>query len=236
MRHLLVLGDSVSFHGPERAEAPHHPRLYANVCADSLGGDVEVDLVARMGWTARDGWWAVTKDPTVWGTFLPRADGVVLSLGHFDQLPAALPTWLRESIPYIRPGGLRRRVRTTYHSLAPRVIRASDGHLSQLSPRATSHYLSRIVTAIRALYPGIPIVRLLPSPYDSHIHPSARPHRPAVAAARVWCRDHEVPSVDLDHLVSTATNNPDGLHWGWDSHERVGTATAKTLLQAGWSA
>lgn len=235
MRHILVLGDSVSFHGPERAESPGHPRLYPNVCARAIGDDVQVDFVARMGWTARDGWWAATKDPAVWGTFLPRADGVILSLGHFDQLPAAIPTWLRESIPYLRPGRVRRRVRSAYHSLAPRIIAASGGRLTQLSPQATGHYLGHIVTAIRSLHPGTPIVRLLPSPYDSHIHPSLRPHPPAVAAARIWCEEYDVPSVDLDHLVTTATNNPDGLHWGWDSHERVGTATARALVRAGWA-
>lgn len=236
MSHLLVLGDSVSFHGPQRAESPLHPLLYPNVCAAALGDDIQVDLVARMGWTARDGWWAVTKDPAVWGTFLPRARGVVLSLGHFDQLPAAVPTWLRESIPYIRPGKVRRSVRSAYHSLAPRVIEASGGRLSQLSPQATGHYLGRTVTAIRSLYPGTPIVRLLPAPYDSRIHPSTRPHGPAVAAARAWCEEFDVSAVDLDELVTTATHNPDGLHWGWDSHERVGVATAKAMLQAGWSA
>lgn len=232
--HLLVLGDSLAFHGPVRAEVPDHPDLFANVAARALGDDVHVDIVARMGWTARDGWWALTKDPMVWGRYLPRASGLVVSLGHFDQLPAALPTWWRESIPYVRPGAVRRRIRSAYSAGAPALIRAFDGRMTQLSPRATSHLLGRIVTSVRHLYPELPIVRLAPSPWDSRLYPVQRSHEPAVAAAREWSAMFDVPLVEVDPLVSTATNNPDGLHWGWDSHERVGTATAKALLAAGW--
>ena len=60
MAHLLVIADSLAFHGPERAERPSDSRLYPQVAGRILGADV--DLVARQGWTARDGWWALTKD------------------------------------------------------------------------------------------------------------------------------------------------------------------------------
>lgn len=234
MRHLLVLGDSLAFHGPARAEPPEDPRLFPSVCAAELGPDVQVDLVARMGWTARDGWWSVTKDPVVWGTYLPRASAVVLAQGGFDQLPAALPTWLRDSVPYLRPGSLRRRVRSAYLAGAPTVIRATGGRLQQLPPVATSHYLSRILTGIRTHRPELPFVRLLPSPWDSSLYPVQQPHVAAVAEARRWCRAVGVPAVDTDALVDTTTNNPDGLHWGWDSHDRVGRATAAALRGTGW--
>ena len=36
LRHVLVLADSLSFHGPERPERPDDPRLYPNVCATAL--------------------------------------------------------------------------------------------------------------------------------------------------------------------------------------------------------
>lgn len=231
MRSLLVFGDSLAFHGPDRTLPPATPGLYPNVCAEALGDDVSVDLVARLGWTARDGWWALTKDPVVWGTYLPRAGGVVLSQGHFDQLPAAVPVWLRDSIAYLRPGHLRRAVRDRFVAWAPSVITVTGGRMTQLSTQATGHYLGRMVTAIRSLYPDMPIVRLMPSPWDSRLYPVRASHGPAVAAAREWCEEYDVPGVDLDLLVSTDTNNPDGLHWGWDSHERVGTAAAKALLE-----
>jgi diglucosylglycerate octanoyltransferase len=232
-RRLLVFADSLAFHGPQHVEPPDAPGLYPNVCARELGPDVAVDLVARLGYTARDGWWALTKDPVVWGTYLPRADGVVLALGQYDQLPAAIPTWLRESIPYITPGSVRRRVRGAYLRAAPRVISASGGRLSTLSTTASNHYLTRMTDGIRYMRPGLPIVRVLPAPWDSHLYPSTRPHEPAVARAREWCRRMDIPAVDADPLICLATNNPDGLHWGWDSHERVGRATAGALAAAG---
>ena len=241
-RHLLVLGDSLAFHGPERPERPDDPRLYPNVCAATLadrdGGRVEADLVARPGWTARDAWWAMTKDPRVWGVLLPRADALVIGVGQLDQLPAAVPTWLRESIPYVRPGGLRRRVRSTYARASPAVVRATGGRLRQLPQAATDHYLTRIVAAARFWRPGIPVVLLGPSPYAAASYPSQRPHAPAVRAARRWAADHEVAFVDLDPVVQPSldagTGNPDGLHWSWAVHAQVGVAVAHSLPALGW--
>ncbi|MEK9736215.1 MAG: SGNH/GDSL hydrolase family protein, partial [Candidatus Nanopelagicales bacterium] len=97
-RHLLVLGDSRAFHGPARAERPSDPRLYPQVAGRIL--DAEVDLAARQGWTARDAWWALTKDPVVWGEYLPRANYLLIGVGGMDQLPTPVPTWLRDSISY----------------------------------------------------------------------------------------------------------------------------------------
>lgn len=233
-RRLLVFADSLAFHGPERVVPPDHPRLFGNVAARTLGADVEVDLVARLGYTARDGWWALTKDPVVWGRYLPRADGVVLALGQMDQLPAAIPTWLRESMPYVRPGALRRKVRAGYLALAPGVIRLTDGRLWQLPAVATSHYLGRMVDGIRYMRPDLPIVRLLPAPWDSALYPSQRPHPRAVAEGRRWCAEHAVPPVEMDPIVGPGPWNADGLHWGWAVHERVGAAAAQALLTAGW--
>lgn len=77
-RHLLVLADSLAFHGPVDTQAPTHPDLYPNVCARALGTDVKVDLVARFGWTARDAWWALTRDPMAFGVYVNRADYLIL--------------------------------------------------------------------------------------------------------------------------------------------------------------
>lgn len=231
-QHLLLFADSLSFHGPAEAVPPTDPRLYGNVAAAALG-ECSVDLAARPGWTARDGWWALTKDPVVWGVYLPRASAVVLALGQMDQLPAALPTWLRESMPYIRPGHVRRRVRWAYRTAAPHVIRGTGGRLPMLSVEATSHYLSRMVAGIRHFRPEVPIVRLLPAPYDAAIYPAQRHHRQAVAAARHWCEKEGVLSVDLVSIVgpnlAAGRNNPDGLHWGWQTHAEIGAALAQVL-------
>ena len=237
-QHLLVFGDSTAFHGPEQAHPPTDPRLSqqvaARLLAERLGGEVEVDLVARPGTLTRNAWWSLTRDPVVWGTFLPRADALVISVGHMDQLPSPMPTWMRESIPYVRPGGLRRQIRHAYQRTAPAIIRATSGRLPQLSVPASQHYLTRMVTAVRHWRPDMPIVRVLPVPFDSpDYYPSARHHAAAVAAARAWCANHGVIPVDLEQIVGDGfaqqRNNPDGLHWGWQTHEEVGRVLADAL-------
>ena len=243
VRHVLVFGDSLSFHGPQHQHRPSDPRLYPNVLAAALAGptgeQVRADLVARIGWTARDAWWALTKDPHVWGELLPRADAIVLGVGGMDHLPAAVPTWLREGIPYVRPGGLRRRVRRAYAAASPHVIRASGGRMRQLPQAATDHYLARIVEGVHVFRPGIPVALVGPSPYNAPSYPSTRPHVPAVAAARRWAQEHGAAFVDVDPIVTpelvAGSGNPDGMHWGWQSHERLGRALATALLHHGWT-
>ena len=237
-RHVLVLGDSLSFHGPEQPHRPSDPRLYPNVMAAHLGDDVAADLVARIGWTARDAWWALTKDPNVWGELLPRADALVLGVGQMDHLPAALPTWLREGIPFVRPGSLRRQVRRAYGAASPWVIRATGGRMRQLPQAATDHYLARIVQGVRTYRPGVPVVLLGPSPHAAATYPSHRHHEPAVAAARRWAASHDAGLVDLDPIVAPSlragTGNPDGMHWAWEVHVAIGEALAAALRDRGW--
>lgn len=237
-RHVLVLADSLSFHGPDRPHPPSDVRLYPNVMAASLGDDVRADVVARIGWTARDAWWALTKDPRVWGELVPRADALVLGVGQMDHLPASLPTWLREGIPYVRPGSLRRGVRRAYSTVSPRVIRATDGRMRQLPQVATDRYLTRIAEGVRHFRPGIPVLLLGPSPYAAAEYPSQRGHAPAVDAARRWTLRHGSGLVELDAIVEPSlrdgTGNPDGMHWSWEAHERVGEALATELRARGW--
>ncbi|MEZ5115784.1 MAG: SGNH/GDSL hydrolase family protein [Candidatus Nanopelagicales bacterium] len=232
-RHLLVLGDSLTFHGPERPEVPTDPRLYPNVAAAALGEDVAVDLLARAGWTARDAWWALTRDPVAWGVYLPRASAVVLSVGHMDALPAAIPGWARDSIAYLRPGSVRRRARVAYGRWGPPVIRATRGRMRQLPQRATDHYLARLVAGVRHWRPDAPVVLLGPSPHDAALYPSQRHHEAAVAAARLWAATHDVAFLDIDPLVRPSlvdgTANPDGMHWSWTAHRRVGEALGASL-------
>src|SRR5690606_37290433 len=58
---LLVSGDSLSYYGPKGGLPADHPRIWPNLVAAELGWDVE--LVARIGWTTRDAWWAMAQDP-----------------------------------------------------------------------------------------------------------------------------------------------------------------------------
>ncbi len=248
VRHVLVFGDSLTFHGPDRPHALRDPRLYPNVLSAALSADaaagaaeVRADVVARLGWTARDAWWALTKDPAVASVLAPRASALVLGVGQMDQLPAAIPTYLRDGIPYVRPGGLRKRVRRTYRRVGPLVIRATGGRVRQLPQAATDTYLARVLQAVRHLAPAgerVPVVLVGPSPWRSDAYPSVRPHAAAVVAARRWADTQGVPCVDLDPLVgpslAAGRGNPDGLHWSWEAHRAVGEALAAALLEAGW--
>jgi len=227
--HLLVIGDSLAFHGPERAERPSDPRLYPQVAGRILGADV--DLVARQGWTARDGWWALTKDPIVWGEYLPRADSLLIGVGGMDQLPTPVPTWLRESIPYIRQGRVRRTARKALRASTPPMVKAVGGPFRTLPQAATDRYLSRMVRGVRMMRPDLPIALLSPPPWASAYYPSTRFHAAAVVAARAWAAREGVAYVDVEPLVSPrlATCNPDGLHWSWEVHALVGELAASHL-------
>ena len=101
---LLVLGDSLTFHGPDAAHPPSDPRLWPNFAAPG-----DADVVAQIGWMSRDVWWALTRDPKVWGESLPQARALVIAVGGMDALPAAIPTYLRQGISYVRPGAVRMR-------------------------------------------------------------------------------------------------------------------------------
>jgi hypothetical protein len=231
VRHVLVIADSLAFHGPERIEVPTDPRLYPQVCARELDG--QVDLLAREGWTSRDGWWALTKDPVAYGVYLPRADYVVIGVGGMDQLPASIPVWLRNSIPYVRPGGLRRRLRAAYRDLTPTVIKATKGAFRQVPQQVTDRYLTRIIEAIGVVRPGVPIALLAPTPYDTSYYPSVRHHASAVQAAQRLSIALDVPLVDPSSFVrpglTDGSANPDGMHWSWSAHECVGRALAQAL-------
>jgi hypothetical protein len=227
--HLLVIADSLAFHGPERAERPSDPRLYPQVAGKALG--LEVDLVARQGWTARDAWWALTKDPIVWGEYLPHADAMLIGVGGMDQLPTPVPTWLRESIPYVRDGRVRRSVREALKKVTPPMARAVHGPFRTLPQAATDRYLTRIVEGVRMMRPGLPIALLSPPPWTGDYYPSTRAHAPAVAAARALASRLDVAYVDIEPIIRPrlATCNPDGMHWSWEVHALVGEAVADTF-------
>lgn len=233
--NILVIGDSLTYHGPDRPHLLDDPRLWPNVMANQFAGRVSVDLVARLGWTARDAWWAVTKDPRLWGRVLPRADALVLAVGGMDHLPAAIPTYLRDGIPYVSPAPLRREVRRLYRALAPVAIKATRGRSRQLPQRATDQYLTRLTQAVRHFNPDVPVVLLAPPPHRSREYPSHRHHAPAVAAAHRWAAASGAVAVDVDEYVLPSlldgSANPDGLHWSWRTHELVGVQVARVLAQ-----
>ncbi len=235
---ILLLADSLSFQGPLGIVSPEDQRLYPQVMATELSNawnrPVHVHGSAREGWTARDAWWALTKDPLVFADWLPKAGAVVIGVGGMDQLPAMVPTYIRDSLPYIRPGTLRRKVRRLYRDLTPRGIALTGGVIRQLPPQATARYLTRIVQAVRAIRGDIPILAMTPSPYGGDAYPSQKFHAAARVSMLEWGRRSAVDVLDLEDLVTEERikggSNPDGMHWGWSTHQRVGTLLAHNLM------
>ncbi|WP_374118745.1 diglucosylglycerate octanoyltransferase [Allokutzneria sp. A3M-2-11 16] len=231
---LLVLADSLAFHGPREAMPADDPRLWPNVAARRVGGSAEI--VAGFGWTARDAWWAITRDPRVWA-LMPRIDALVLGVGSMDTLPSPLPTYLREGLRYLRPEQLRRRVRETYLTAQPHLARLLGGRPVALPPRLSVAYLDRCLRGVRSLRPELPVIATLPSvhraPAYGHVHTG---RAPAASAITAWASTVDVPLLDLAALarehVAAGRGNPDGMHWGWETHEVVGAALADLLRRA----
>lgn len=230
---LLVIADSLSYFGPKGGLPADHPRIWPNLVAAELDWDVE--LVARIGWTCRDAYWALIGDPRVWAA-VPRAGAVVFAVGGMDSLPSPLPTALRELIRYLRPSGLRRIVRSAYQWIQPRA--AKLGRPVALPPAVSVDYLEQCRTALGQLRPELPVVAVLPSVHDCAAYGRVHSGRePAVRALAEWSARTGVPLVDLKAAVHdnifSGEANPDGIHWGWDGHTEVAAAMVKTLQEVG---
>ncbi|WP_157172199.1 diglucosylglycerate octanoyltransferase [Nocardia pneumoniae] len=228
---LLVLADSLAYFGPKGGLPADHPRIWPNLVAAELDWDVE--LVARIGWTCRDAYWALIGDPRVWAA-VPRAGAVVFAVGGMDTLPSPLPTALRELIRYVRPPALRRAIRATYNWLQPKLSKL--GRPVALPPKVSVDYLEQSRTALAQLRPELPVVAVLPSVHNCDAYGRVHSGRPrAVAALQAWSERTSVPLVDLADAVRdnifSGEANPDGIHWGWAGHTAVANAMVKTLQE-----
>lgn len=221
---LLVVADSLAYYGPKGGLPADHPRIWPSLVAKELGWRVE--LVARIGWTSRDAWWAITQDPRVWAA-VPQAGAVVFAVGGMDSLPSPLPTALREQLRYIRPPALRRVVRSGYQWLQPRLSKL--GRPVALPPKLSVEYLESCRDALAAIRPDLPVIGTYPSVHRCDAYGRVHVGRePAVRALEAWSSQKAVPMVDLaaavrDNVFSDRAN-PDGIHWGWDAHEEVAAA------------
>ena len=221
---LLVIADSLAYYGPKGGLPADHPRIWPSLVAKELGWRVE--LVARIGWTSRDAWWAITQDPRVWAA-VPQAGAVVFAVGGMDSLPSPLPTALREQLRYIRPPALRRVVRSGYQWLQPRLSKL--GRPVALPPKLSVEYLESCRDALAAIRPDLPVIGTYPSVHRCDAYARVHTGRaPAVRALEAWSTEKAVPMVDLAAAVRenvfSDRANPDGIHWGWDAHEEVAAA------------
>ena len=226
---LLVIADSLAYYGPKGGLSADHPQIWPNIVAAKLGWRVE--LIARIGWTSRDAWWALTQDPRVWAA-VPKAGAVVFGVSGMDSLPSPLPTALREQIRYVRPESARRVVREAYSWLQPRL--APLGWPLALPPHLSASYMERCREALAHLRPGLPVLATLPSVHICDAYGKVHKGRPAtVRALTEWAGGKDVPLVDLgaavgDHVLA-GRGNPDGIHWGFEGHEAVAAAVLDAL-------
>ncbi|MCP2278524.1 hypothetical protein APR11_003841 [Nocardia amikacinitolerans] len=228
---LLVIADSLSYFGPKGGLPADDPRIWPNLVGAELDWDVE--LVGRIGWTCRDAYWALIGDPRVWAA-VPNAGAVVFAVGGMDTLPSPLPTALRELIRYVRPPGLRRRVRSVYNWLQPKLSKL--GRPVALPPKVSVDYLEQSREALAQLRPDLPFVAVLPSVHNCEAYGRVHSGRPrAVKALQAWSERSSVPLVDLGEAVRenifSGDANPDGIHWGWAGHTAVANAMVKTLQE-----
>lgn len=226
---LLVIADSLSYFGPKGGLSADHPQIWPNIVAAKLGWRVE--LIARIGWTSRDAWWALTQDPRVWAA-VPKAGAVVFGVGGMDSLPSPLPTALREQIRYVRPDVARRMVRDAYSWLQPRL--APLGWPLALPPHLTASYMEKSRDALAHLRPDLPVVATLPSVHICDAYGRIHKGRPAtVRALTSWAEEKDVTLVDLgaavgDHMLA-GRGNLDGIHWGFEGHNAVAAAMLEAL-------
>ncbi|WP_216896431.1 diglucosylglycerate octanoyltransferase [Nocardia alni] len=230
---LLVIADSLAYFGPKGGLPADDPRIWPNLVAAEMDWDVE--LIARIGWTCRDGYWALINDPRVWAA-VPRAGAVVFATGGMDSLPSPLPTALREMIRYVRPPSLRRVVRDGYNWVQPHLSKL--GRPVALPPRVSIDYLEQSRHSLAQLRPELPFVGVLPSVHDCEAYGKVHSGRaPAVRALHEWSAKTAVPLVDLGEAVRdnifSGESNPDGIHWGWEGHTAVARAMVKVLQEVG---
>jgi len=236
---LLVLADSLAFHGPARAELTTEPRLWPNVLAAALteaGRPSTATIVGRRGWTSRDAWFALTQDPYLYSVLLPRADLVVLAVGGMDYLPALLPSHLREGIRLLRPQPVRRAATRAFRRAQPVAARLHRGRWRSLPQRLTDEYLTLAVEGIRYFHPGLPVVAITPPPHAAASYGRVLAgHQPAVRAALAWADRTGTPLLRLDEWVAGFVGrpemNPDGLHWSWACHRLVGERAAAEFVR-----
>ncbi|MFD4183686.1 SGNH/GDSL hydrolase family protein, partial [Rhodococcus sp. NPDC058514] len=81
------------------------------------------------------------------------------------------------------------------------------------------------------------VIGTLPSVHDCDAYGKVHSGRPgAVSALEAWGAEKNVPLVDLADAVRenvfSEHGNPDGIHWGWEGHERVAAAMLSTIRAA----
>ncbi|GAB2645857.1 SGNH/GDSL hydrolase family protein [Gordonia jinhuaensis] len=229
---MIVFGDSLAYYGPAGGLAADDRHIWPNLVGRRVGLDVE--LFARIGWTSRDVWWALTQDPRVWAA-IPRAQVIVLAYTGMDSLPSPVPTALREQIRYIRPPVARRAVRAAYGWVQPRLSPA--GWPMALPPKLTVYYLEKVRSALAAVVPDVPIIAMTPPTHVCDAYGHAHPGRDRTTdAVTAWAHRHGITLIDPGRITAAhqavGDTNPDGIHWSLATHREVADEVAPAVADA----
>ena len=234
---VAVIGDSTSFTDATGPLPPDAAVLWPNVMARELlertGREVVVTVWARPGVDALAAWQALTKDRHVMFDVVGPADVIVIGIGSFDHAPAGLPPVLDAIVPYLRPAGVRRRVRAAIRRSHPWVVRARGARGLRTPAEEFARRYGQVLAQARGLTLGRAVcVALGPTSHRARHHGGAHPRREesegrqlALAAAHgyrtvpVW--EHVVPHVDR--------LNEDGVHWPTEAHAAIGRAAAAAI-------
>jgi len=237
---VAVIGDSTAFSDHVGPQLPTHPTLWPNVMSRELarltGRTVETTTWARPGVDSLDAWRAVTKDRMVMFDVVGPADVVVVAVGSFDHAPAGLPPVLDAMIPYLRPDGLRRRVRRVIRAAHPRIVRLRGARgLRTPAPEFARRY-ALLLAQVRGLtLDRAALVALGPTSHRARHHGGRHPRREESEQRQLaLARDagYEVVPVWEHVEPHVASLNPDGIHWPEAVHATVGAACAAAAATA----
>jgi hypothetical protein len=234
---LVVLADSTAFTDHRGPQLPTEPTLYPNVAArflsSQLDREVTTTIIARAGTTVRDVHKAVTKDRHVMFDVLLGADAVIVGFGGFDHAPGGVPPMIDAMVPFLRPAGLRRRVRKGLHAAYPWLVRATGYRLTRTHAGDFDRLYDDLFTHVRGLTRGAPGVALGPTSHRSAYYAWRHPrHRQREAEQlRIAARHGYAPIPVWDHVLPHVDRlNVDGIHWPPEVHASVGAAVGAALL------
>lgn len=234
---LVILGDSLTFHGPHGPVPLAEPRLFPNRLAARLpGGPWEVRVVARSGWGVREAWLALQRDVHLQQQVLPDADAVVFAIGSTDTLCVGVPRAAMAALPFVRPTSLRRQLRRGIDRHHHRLVRASGARLAHTPVPVYRHAWRKSVEALALFAPHAVRCAVRPARHMSPYYAGRQPHLPDIDAATLELAEAaDVPLVDLPTLTARRLQelNPDGIHWSWPLHDEVASAFADQLVAHG---
>jgi diglucosylglycerate octanoyltransferase len=237
MRHLVVLGDSLSFHGPDGplplADERLYPQRLERLLAAATGSDWRTSVVARAGWCVRDVWLALQKDVHLQQQVLLGADAVVLAATSADALTVGFPRLVTFAVNYLRPPTLRRRVRRELDRAHPHLVRLTGERLRWTPSEVYRHCWRKSIGGLRLFAPDAALCAILPSPHDAPYYAHSMRHLAAgIRETEEVAAELEVPLVDLPAIVTPFLDrlNRDGVHWPFEVHERVAAGMAEALL------